>query len=208
MAPIYDTDVAKERWQKDEWRNYELWEKLELQAKKRKQLWILGAVILFLMLSGVPAIMDRLPKWRTLKIANEVAARINEVKTQAVFTHHTHRVRFGTPSGLDFLVEEVASCRPDAKVIKTVATGTLASSGSPEDYTVLSNAQAQELNIPGVIGEFCYDPVLGYSGLGPSGVGAQSVIALAYVNDLTEPVRMNRMTLLTLEGESAEVAFY
>ena len=50
MVPIHDTDVAEERWSQAEWENYELWEKVELKLKRKKQLWILATFLVFLAL--------------------------------------------------------------------------------------------------------------------------------------------------------------
>lgn len=50
MVPIYDSDVAEERWSKAEWRNYELWEKLEQRQIRKKRLWIMATILVFLMI--------------------------------------------------------------------------------------------------------------------------------------------------------------
>ena len=34
MVPIYESDVAEERWSKSEWNHYELWEKVEQRVRR------------------------------------------------------------------------------------------------------------------------------------------------------------------------------
>lgn len=205
MVPIHDTDVAEERWSKGGWENYELWEKVELRLRRHKRFWIAGTVVVFLVLSAVPIVMDRWPKWASRTLARELALEINRIKKDASVTRAAYRLVFPKVESLQFTVYRVPSCMTPATSEKDVVrVGNLSGGRWEGAFSLLSSTQGQALGIPGLIREFCYDPFLGSSAerqiISTEGFGIISV------KDLTEN-RIDRLTVLLLSGPSADISF-
>src|SRR5262245_34313847 len=102
MVPIHDTDVASERWSKAEWEHYELWEKIEQRYRRRRRLWILGTVAVFVALSSIPVIMDRWPHWASVTASRKLASEINALKRDASIEHQAFRLRFEGKGALSY----------------------------------------------------------------------------------------------------------
>lgn len=202
MVPIHDTDVAEERWSQAEWENYELWEKVELKLKRKKQLWILATVLVFLALSAVPIVVDRLPKWMTRSVARTLAQEINRIKREASTDRVAYRLKFPDTSKLDYVVEKLPSC--GSQTGEVVRTGNLFQTKNPGDYSILNSSEGITHGVPGLIDRFCYDSLSGSSAElnGETAVG----FGIIPVKDLTEK-RMDRLTVLLLTGSSAEISF-
>jgi hypothetical protein len=203
MVPIHDTDVGSERWSKAEWEHYELWEKTESRMRKRKGLWIGATALVFLLISSIPVIMDRSPKWAAMKYSRKLASEISAIKRQAGIDQQAFRLKFTDGSKLDYVIEKSPRCNDPSVTI--VRGGNLADGKSTGDaYEILSSPVAKELSIPGIVQSFCYDA---YSGSEPSEKGENLVgFAIIPVKDLTAK-KTDRISIVLLKGPSAEISF-
>ena len=202
MVPIHDTDLAEERWSKAEWENYELWEKIELRLRRQKRLWILATFVLFIVLSSVPILIDRWPKWKTRSIARQLAQEVNRVKQEAIAARAAYRLRFVGDGKLDFVVERLASCTAtEGEKIRTVS---LVDGSKRDSFAWVNSSKGLELQIPGLVNEFCYDSLIG--SVAPVQEKDMIAFGIMPVNDLTEK-RIDRLSLLMLSGASAEISF-
>ncbi len=197
MAPIHDTDVAEERWNQATWNQYELWEKVEHRARRKKRLWIAGTIGVFLLLSAVPILRDRWPKWASLGAARRLAREVNLMKREASVAHAAFRIRFN--GALEFQIEKSASCSEGGAVVRK---GSLRE--GDRGYALIAPAAGEELGVPGLIESFCYDYL---SGSEPVLKGRPLVgFGIIPVNDLAEK-RTDRVSMLLLGGPSAEPSF-
>lgn len=203
MAPIYESDVAEERYSKAEWNHYELWEKVEVRLRRIRRLWIAGTVVLFLLLSAVPIVMDLRPKWRSLLAVRELAVQINSLKREASLTRYAYRIVFSSAGNLTYTVERAESCQRPGVMVRT---GVLLGPKQAISLSLLDKdaGSAPELNLPGLVRSFCYDPMSGADFV-PGGLSAAG-FAVIPVNDLTGQ-RFDRLSLLVLSGPSAELSF-
>jgi hypothetical protein len=202
MAPIHDTDLADQRWSQAEWENYELWEKQELRIKRKKRLWILTTTFVFLVLSAVPIIIDQWPKWMTRSISRHIAQEINRLKRDAIINRTSYRLRFTEEVGLGYKVERLDSCMASSG--ETIKSDYFVKESIREKYLWISPEQAEKLSIPGLVGEVCYDFLLGSEAVLKKDV----VIGIGIIpaKDLTEK-RVDRVSVLLLSGPSAEISF-
>ena len=198
MVPIHDTDVALERWNKAEWSHYELWEKTEQRLKLRKQLWIGLIAIIFIMLSAVPILKDRWPKWRGLTATRRLSEELNRMKRDASIEQSPMRLRFQGAGSLTFVIEKVSNCQAASGV--TLRTGDLLKEPEQSTFILMSSENGRMLGVPGLIEQFCYDP---FKGANITGLNAVGIIS---AKDLTER-RLDRISLLLLSGPSAEISF-
>ena len=206
MVPIYDTDVAEERWSKAEWEQYELWEKVELRLKRRKRLWVLGTFLLFLTLFSLPIIAEQRPKRASLYATRRIAQEINRMKVEAGLNRSAYRLQFLTPSSYEIV--RLNSCAERAGQV--VRSGSF-SECSEIPLKLLDMNSRETEGLPGLVREFCYDPI---SGSEPANRG-ENVVGFA-----VQPEQAARMTengapegalsstsLLLLSGSSAEISF-
>ncbi len=202
MAPILDTDVAAERWSKAEWENYELWEKIELRLRRQRRAWILATVILFVVLSAIPTVIDRWPKWMSRSAVRSLALEFNRIKREAIQDRTPYRLRFLEKDRLTFVVERLSSC--ESAEGEEVRTLSLSKSLADAGYSWIFPEDGQELGIPGLARDFCYDPLTGegYFTKGKGMIG----FGVASVKDLAEK-RLDRISLLVLTGQAAEISF-
>ena len=202
MPPIHDTDLAEERWSQAEWGNYELWEKQELRLKRRNRIWIISTSIMFLVLSSIPILIDRWPKWYALSVARAVAEEINQIKKEAIINRAAYRLTFTESIGLAYSIEKVENCQ--AEKGDKIRTGHFVTEANREKYAWLTPAEGAELNIPGLVKEVCYDDLSGNSAF----AHGEEVVGIGVIpaNDLTEK-RLDRVSVLLLTGPSAEISF-
>ena len=198
MAPIYDSDLAEERWSKDEWRTYELWEQVENRIKVRKRIWILGAMALFLAISSVPLVIDQRPRWQSLSASRHLAQELNRIKSEASIQGRALRIR-ADASGHQMLVESSESCQGKEWSFLRVFRLT-----DDESLRLISSNEGVQLGVNTLVTEFCYDPISGSQ----SGSLTERAVAFAIapVKDLTIG-RTDRVGILTLAGVSAESHF-
>lgn len=192
-----DSDLAKDRWIEEEWRSFELWEKLEQKQRKRTRLWIIGTAILFVLLSAIPVFMIRGPQWRGAHLSKELALLLSSLKRDAALDHAAYRVRFLGDGSLSYVVEKVVDCRSEASV--TVRQGTLLARDWAGEYRLLSPSQAESFQIPGIVETFCYDSLDGAT-------DSVSGFALIPVKDLTEG-RTDRVSVVLVRGVNADLKF-
>lgn len=204
MAPIYESDESKERWQSSEWHHYELWEKVEVKLKRVKKLWILATLTVFLFLSSLPVFFERRPKWEAVRATRRLGEEINRLKTEAGKSRLPHRIEFDDPKSLNYEVIEVEKCADPRG--KSIRHGTLSASDpdSAESFVLLNRQAGEGFGIPGLVHSFCYDPLQGSDAfrLGEPVVG----FAVIPAKDLATG-RLNRMSILLLSGAHAEVSF-
>ena len=202
MAPIYDTDIAESRWDKSDWQNYELWERVALRARHRRRLWVLAAVLVYGLLSSVPIVLDRWDKWSTLAASRRLAQEINRIKRDAGIDHVAYRLRFSPDGSLQYWIERAASCS-DPRPIR-IREGRLVPESRVSDYTLMTPAMGAEAGIPGLIQEICYDYLAGSDTVlrGESVAG----FGIVPVKDLSER-RQDRLSILLVNGPSAESTF-
>lgn len=206
MAPIYDSDVAEERTQQEEWKNYELWEKTEIRLKRNKRIWIISTIFVFLILSSVPVVIDRLPYWAARKAAVEVSKKLTELKRESLQYRKAVRVKFLSDPGLAIEYQVVENCQTQTPN----QNGTQNTRWQPDlrSRDELKFAQTLEpTNTARLLltKEICFDPVKGLVPLTPGEV--KQAIAISSVNDLTKVLRFDRVSVVVLNGESAEISF-
>jgi hypothetical protein len=210
MVPIHDTDIAHERWAQAEWQYYELWEKVEVKLRRRKALWIIATLLVFLGLSSVPILVDRWPKWTALsanrKLAQQIGLLKAEVGAPSVSDHQAFRVRFNPDHRLTYTVEKVETCADPIGAASTsvVRTGDLLRQAHLNDYVLLNPAQGKELGVPGLVDSFCYDSLSGSTATAKD--EAISGFGIVSVKDLAEK-RTDRISLLIFKGPLAELSF-
>lgn len=202
MAPIHDSDIAEERWSKAEWESYELWEQVELREKRKRRIWIFSTLVLFLILSAVPIVMERWPRWTTRSLARQLAQQITQLKRLSGIARTPYRLRLIEGSQLQFRVERVTDC--SAIQGELLETGQLGSDRLKGEYTWVSESQGAQVGVPGLVNQFCYDPFMGSDALqkGQAVVG----FGLIPVKDLAER-RLDRMAVMLLSGPSGEISF-
>ncbi|MFL5815432.1 MAG: hypothetical protein ACJ763_17790 [Bdellovibrionia bacterium] len=204
MVPIYESDVAEERWSKTEWNHYELWEKVEQRIRRYNRLWIAATVFVFLLLSSVPIVMDQYPHWTALAATRRLGQEVDHMKREAAMAHVPYRIRFlkSDVSGVSYQVEKVDQCSSPQGTI--VRTGALVSASQVTQYMLLSRQMGESLSIPGLLEEYCYDPLRGSD---PAARGENvSGFAVMPVKDLADH-RADRIAVLLLTGPSAELSF-
>lgn len=195
MAPIYDTDLAEERYKSDEWRAFELWEKVEKRFRKRKNLWILATVVLFLILSSVPVYQENAPRWQARTYARKLAIELNRVKFEAISQKKTLELEF-RPNSLDFDVVEKAKCDDVAAMGSPVRSGSIDT--EKKSHQILSKELANEFNLPGIESKFCYSAL----------TGARALQGMAVISrEDAQSHRGDRVSVIILTGESAEISF-
>jgi len=218
MVPIHDTDVAQERWAQAEWQHYELWEKLEIKLRKRRNLWIVATAVVFLILSSIPILMDHSPKWASLHAARVLAEQIGWMKREAGTENSAFRLEFSPNHELSYTIRRVPSCAAPAGTGDLVRQGTLLRPSKLGSYRLLSPETGRALGIPGLVESLCYDPLLGsvttpsadsVEGFGIVPVQDLPTAASPSVNGQTvNPLtREDRMAILIFKGPSAEISF-
>lgn len=204
MVPIYETDLIDEKEPSPaDWRNYELWEKIELRQKRVQRLWILATILVFTVLLSVPTVLSSRDQWRAQALTRQLAQKLVEIKTQAATQRMPHLITFAADGSLHFSVEVVAQC-PDPNSAKSPLRYDQVLKGEVDGFRLLNRSEGDALGIPGLIQSFCYNPILGPSLLSaPEEVMGFGVVS---VKDLTER-QAERVSILLLKGESAEISF-
>jgi hypothetical protein len=213
MVPIYDSDIAEERWSEAEWSHYELWERVEQRIRKHNRIWIAVTLFVFLLLSSIPIMIEQRPKWRTLSAVRRLGQEINQIKREAALSREAYRIRFEGSGSLSYVVETAPHCSGpgsgvggasgDSPVFRPLRSGSLLKSDAAS-YALLSREQGNQLNVPGLLESFCYDPLTGSStSSGGEGVAGFAVVP---VNDLAAG-RIDRLSVILLSGPSVDLSF-
>jgi hypothetical protein len=202
MCPIHDTDSPEERWSKAEWEHYELHEKLEARAR-RKRRWVMASgVAVFLLLSSIPVVMDRSPQWLALKAARQLGEHFSRLKREAGTRKLALRVSADPTSPLRLIVESAPSCSSE-KFEKDSQFDLLDGDPRREVLGWLDPSRGREVGIPGLVTQICFDPLKGSDATPePSSVAGW---VIAPVKELTETPE--RYAVVVLTGPSAEISF-
>jgi hypothetical protein len=212
MVPIYDSDIAEERWSEAEWSHYELWERVEQRIRKHNRIWIGATVVVFLLLSSVPIVIEQRPKWQSLSAVRRLGQEINQIKRESALSREAYRIRFEGGGSLSYVVEVGSHCSSGggnqansevAPVFRPLRTGSLLKS-DVASFALLAREQGNQLNVPGLLESFCYDPLTGSS----TSAGGESIagFAVAPVNDLATG-RIDRLSVILLSGPSVDISF-
>lgn len=202
MAPIYDSDLSEQRWAQEEWKTYELWDKTEKRHRNKRRRWIMVTAALFVLLSSVPVVLDSFPKWTTLWMVRRIAVVINDAKRHAVIEHKAFRVVLLDNAKMGIRIEVGPSCK--GSHWEVVSEKPLLNSDSAKDYLLIKPSMATDLGIPGLVDSYCYDSLKGSSNT-ESGPGIVAIAAIP-AKDLTER-RLDRLSILVLKGDEAEISF-
>lgn len=202
MVPIHDTDIAEERWTQAEWEHYELWEKIENRLVFKKRLWIIATSIVFLLISSIPILKNRTPKWRGESLVRRIAQEIGTLQKRALSEKAAFTLRFAGTTPFEFDVFKSADC--SSKNLTKEYTGTVLKSQSPSDLILLTSEQAKQLEIPNVITEICFSHLTGneWDRQGSKTVG----FAVMPKDDILEK-KIDRVSVLVLSGPNAEAHF-
>jgi hypothetical protein len=206
VVPIHPTDLAENRWKSAEWEHYELWEKLEKRAQRKRRIWIAATVVVFLAISAIPVVKDRWLKWSALKVARLLSQQMNEMKRDAMVARTPHRLILVDHLGVR--IEPVTQCEghsPSSANSAALPAGSVrqVDFGFPE-LKWLEPADGERWGVPGLVREYCFDPLKG----GGAAAKGLPVIGLGVAPkaDLTED-RSDRMAVIFVSGPSAEVAY-
>lgn len=206
MDPLYQSDLApsseNERWAKAEWRSFELWERIEARLIRRKRIIIASTVFLFLLLSSVPVVQDRLPAWRARMVVRDLAREISRVQVLAGISHSAIRLKFVDRKKMAFQVTGHSDCsKSDGFFIRS---GVLK---SHSELQILSRDQESRFDLANLIEDFCFHSRDGasFSQFKDSSVQAMGVAVLP-ASDV-DAARSDRISLLVLSGSSAEISY-
>lgn len=186
MVPIHDTDVAEERWSQSSWRNFELWEKLEVRLRRQRGWMVVLAVVLFLIASAIPVIQDQWSAWRSTHQARHLAEWVLTLRTQASLRRQALRVWQQT-DGLH--AEFRSGCDSGASVFETRAPWSPNASG------------IQLFTWPESASEWCLNPV----GFAP-GADVPSVGFSIGPSEDVEAGRVDRLAWVWIEKETVRIS--
>jgi hypothetical protein len=200
MCPIHETDLAEERWSQAEWEHYELWEKIEARARRIRRLWIAGAVLAFFVLSAVPVVLDRGIQWKALTASREFGQKVNSLKREAGERQQAFRIRVHPSRALALTVAWGPHC--DSPMFLDSQDLVLIESDPSRDRLAWVAAErGRELGIPGLLQEFCFDPLHG-SRQTP-GDGDLAAFMIGPVSDLAP----EQVASVLFHGPTAEISF-
>lgn len=203
MVPIHESDLAENRWKESQWGYYELWEKVESRFKKRRSLIIAITVLLFVVLSSIPIIRDRTPKWETLSAVRKLATEVNRMKLEASILAAPLNLEISSSeTELAFRIAQVSSCN-DRVVSREVRSGSLTAFTAQRGMRLVNSTDSEKWSLQPMVHSICYDPLMPTQ---PLEQDVPRVVGIAPVNDLTEG-RLDRLSVLYLSGNSAEISF-
>lgn len=201
MVPIHESDVAENRWKDDEWRQFELWERIEFRLR-RKRVWLIAAsVLIFTSILAIPVIEERLPKWRALNAMRLLAVRANQMKVDAASLGVPLRLRIENSSeGPKYLIERVESCVSGVEAKIWGEGSVFENSERGSEYLVFDPKSANAEGLERVTSEVCFDPV------GMEHHDGVKALGILTAKDLTEH-RLDRVAFLNFSGLFAEIDF-
>ena len=179
----------------EEWRNFELYEKVRIREHRKRFILITLTVLLFFGLCSVPVFEERMPKWESLRAAQVLSVEIEKLKTLSIHEKLPVRLRF-LENG-HFQMETVSQCDSE-KVLSVIRQGSWPDVDG--GLKILSAEEAKRLSLKLANDRICFDPVFGLDG-----VKSRKVLVVAPVKDLSED-RLDRASYVILEGESAKIS--
>lgn len=204
MAADLDSNV-------EDWGDYELWEKIEIRMRKRKRWIVAAAVLLFLILSAVPVVMDRQPRWQAYRVARGLTQILSGVKTRAAADAVAYRVTVAPD--LSLVVEKAT-----AESVRCTQTGAglwsavdMSADGQMAQW--LAQAQgfgiallpmdiAQAQGLDRATNQFCYEPIAVDAAPATGGARADGIGLLPRADLETE--RFDRLVVLGWHDASAQ----
>lgn len=202
MVPIHDTDLADERWKQGEWKHYEFWEEVETRFKRKKKLWIVIVLVLFFILSAYPVVQERIPKWRALRAARELARTMSLLRRQAIVEKAIFRLRFPDPTQPRYIIEKLRSCQDVSGPV--VQKGLLIDEIFLSQLAIMNHEMGQQFGFNKLIEQYCFDPLRGNSTF-PLEL-EEAGFAFIPVKDLAKG-RSDRIAVLLLQGYRSEITF-
>lgn len=208
MVPIHESDVAENRWKDADWRQFELWERIEFRLKRKKNWTIVAVCLIFITLLSVPIYRDRLPKWTALAAMRALAVQVNQMKVDAATLGAPLRLRIeDSTSGPLYVIEKVTSCTSgvsateEASAVELKRGEFFKSPTVGAEYRVLGGSNSAALGLERVTQSICYDP-------SPSEAVDTEMHALGIltVKDLAA-LRLDRIAFLNFSGLFTEIAF-
>ena len=199
MAPIYDSDIAAERFAKDQWRTTEFWDKVRQRERLKRNAWIFTTAMVVILLSGIPVNWERSPKWATWAAARSLATQIQQMQRLASVRHSALTIVFDpnmdSTHGLHFDIQEGVSC--DLPHDRSIASGALLPEPRPDDIRVVQPNEATRLGLQGVVTRYCYDPLRAQST--ETTAGPELAFVIAPTSDIpTESPRLDRLSFVLI----------
>lgn len=190
----------------EEWADVELWEKLEQRHRRRmRALYIVTAGVV-LLLSALPPIFERSPKWRALNAARILGQELNELKREAAVKRMALTVSFRETEagGIDLEIAATPKCSTSGTP-ESIRREPLS---VPKNVAWLRPETAANLGIQGIVSSFCVDPLAGFFSEGKPLDPLTPPLGIALIprEDLAE-ARVDRIALLTVRGSLGEFAF-
>lgn len=177
----------------EEWRTFELYEKIRVRERRKKLTISVIALILFFSLCAVPVVEERSPKWKSLRAAQRLSIEIEKLKTLAIHEKKPAKITFLEQGGMK--VEVLDDCKKPS--------GTLVEQKQWKDeqgaLKVLTTHEAKDLDVKLVVDEICFDPVYGLEEM------KRRVLVIVPVKDLTEH-RLDRASYVIMDGDSAKIS--
>jgi len=177
----------------EEWRTFELYEKIRVRERRKKLSISILALILFLVLCAVPVVNERAPKWKSLRAAQQLSVEVEKLKTFAIHEKKAAKLTFLADGSEK--VEILSDCKE--------ASGNLVDEHPWRNeggrLKVLTPDEAKALDVNLVVDQICFDPVYGLEG------SQRHVLVIAPVKDLTEH-RLDRASYVILDGDSAKIS--
>lgn len=178
----------------------ELYEKQVVRQRKRKAILISSALSVFLVLCGLPVVQERMPKWKSLRAAREIAHEIQQVKTHAI--REKKPVLLTVFEGGTLKMERVDSCKPDSMGVYSGSE--LLREGvwnhADRELTLLGPLEAKQFKLSRLVQQICYDPVLGV----PS-PETKKVMMIVPVKDLTDS-KLDRASFVEVDSSVGKVS--
>jgi hypothetical protein len=200
MCPIHETDLAEERWSQAEWEHYELWEKIEARARRIRRLWIASAVLGFFILSAVPVVMERGVQWKALKASREFGQKVNSLKREAGERQQAFRIRVHPSRPLALTVEWGPHC-DSPMFLEAQELALIESDRSRDRLGWVAAERGRELGIPGLLQEFCFDPLHG-----SRQTPGENDLAAFMIGPVSE-LAPEQVASVLLHGPTAEISF-
>jgi hypothetical protein len=178
----------------------ELYEKIVVRERRRKLLIVSVALLIFLVLCGVPIFQERLPKWESLKAARQLAVEIEKLKTEALSLKKPLLMKI-TDSG-ELVVDQVKSCEvlSDSTAHGSERVYSRMWHESPKSLTLLSESDAKKLKLNFIATQLCFDPVMGLRFS-----KNKKVLVVLPVKDLAES-RLDRASYVEVENQTSKIS--